>query len=145
VTRRGARKNELRRIRWEQVDTQAGLIRLSAAQTKGKKPRTLPIYGEMSRWLERQRESCPAGSVWVFHGTHNCPVANHLNGWAEACERAGVPGLLFHDLRRSAVRNMNQDKVAMEISGHRTRSVFDRYNIVDVADLGRRQAAGRVR
>src|ERR1019366_36352 len=69
----GARKNELRRIRWEQVDSETGLIRLSAGQTKGKKPRTLPIYGDMPRWLERQRESCPAGSIWVFHGTHNCP------------------------------------------------------------------------
>jgi len=56
----GARKNELRRIQWEQVDVEAGLIRLSAGQTKGKKPRTLPIYGDMRRWLERQRESCPA-------------------------------------------------------------------------------------
>src|ERR1017187_6818465 len=94
----GARKNELRRIWWAQVDSEAGLIRLSAGQTKGKKPRTLPIYGDMRRWLERQRESCPASSTWVFHGTHNCPVGNHLNGWAEACERAGVADLLFHDL-----------------------------------------------
>ena len=43
----GARKNELRRIWWAQVDSEAGLIRLSAGQTKGKKPRTLPIYGDM--------------------------------------------------------------------------------------------------
>ena len=135
----GARKNELRRMRWPQVDLDGGAIRLPASQTKTKKPRTLPIYGDMRRWLEHQRATCPADCVWVFHGARNHPVDNHLNGWPEACERAGQPGLLFHDLRRSAVRNMKragiQDKVAMEISGHRTRSVFDRYNIIDEADL----------
>jgi integrase len=135
----GARKNELRRIRWEQVDFDNGLIRLAAGQTKAKRPRVLPIYGDMRRWLKRQRESCPEDSAWVFHGTHNCPVDNHLNGWKEACERANVPGLLFHDLRRSAVRNMKragiQDVEAMRISGHLTRAIFDRYNIVDEADL----------
>jgi integrase len=135
----GARKNELRRIQWDQVDFAAGLIRLPGSQTKTKKARTLPIYGDMLRWLEHQRAICPAGCVWVFYGSRNQPVDNHLNGWAEACERAGMPGLLFHDLRRSAVRNMKragiQDKVAMEITGHRTRSVFDRYNIIDESDL----------
>lgn len=136
----GTRKGELRKIRWEQVDFEARLIRLIAAQTKGKKPRTLPIYGDMERWLRVQRETA-CGSPWVFHGTPKSkPVSSKLYGWAEACERAGLGGLLFHDLRRSAVRNMKragiQDKVAMEISGHKTRSVFDRYNIVDEGDIG---------
>ena len=121
----GARKNELRRLRWDQVDFESRLIRLSAVQTKAKKPRTLPIYGDMGRWLEHQCETLPQGSSWVFHGANNRPVDNHLNGWTEACD--------------SAVRNMKragiQDRVAMEISGHRTRSIFDRYNIVDDADL----------
>jgi len=135
----GARKNELRRIQWDQVDLTGGVIRLLASQTKTKKARTLPIYGDMWRWLEHQRTTCPAGCVWVFHGARMHPVDNHLNGWSEACQRAGLPKLLFHDLRRSAVRNMKragiQDKVAMDISGHRTRSVFDRYNIIDEADV----------
>jgi integrase len=125
------------------VDFESDLIRLSAGQTKAKKARTLPIYGDMRRWLEHQRETLPQGSTWVFHGAKNRSVDNHLNGWHEACDKAGVTGLLFHDLRRSAVRNMKragiQDRVAMEISGHRTRSIFDRYNIVDDADL---QSAG---
>ena len=135
----GARKNELRRIQWSWVDFQAGLIRLPGAVTKNKKPRTLPIYGDMRRWLDRQKETCPADCVWVFHGAKKHPVDAHLNGWSEACERADMPGLLFHDLRRSAVRNMKkaglQDLEAMRISGHLTRNVFDRYNIIDEEDL----------
>jgi integrase len=136
----GARKGELRKVRWEQVDFDAALLRLSAGQTKGKKARTLPIYGDMERWLRFQQNDCPNGCPWVFFGAHKQAVSLHLPGWKKACERAGLPGLLFHDLRRSAVRNMKragvQDKVAMEISGHKTRAIFDRYNITDEGDIG---------
>ena len=135
----GTRKGELRQIRWEQVDFEAGLIRLEQGQTKGKRPRTLPIYGEMDWWLWRQKNDAIPDCPWVFHWRGG-KVGAHLDGWHEACERAGLTGLLFHDLRRAAVRNMKRagisDNVAMAISGHRTNAIFRRYDIVDENDLG---------
>ena len=63
----GTRKGELRKTRWEQVDLEAHTIRLRAAQTKGKTARSLPIYGDMERWLLYQQESSAPDCPWVFH------------------------------------------------------------------------------
>lgn len=137
----GVRLGELRQLQWSQVDTAAGEIRLSGPQTKNKKPRTLPIYGDMGTWLEWQRESTAQkwpGCPWVFHYRGN-PISGHVPGWRDGCKAADMPALLFHDLRRSAVRNMERAgiprTVAMSISGHKTESVYRRYDIVSKQDL----------
>lgn len=81
----------------------------------------------------------------ISKGSPDCPFLIQCDGrqvsesgwkknWATACEAAGVPNALFHDLRRTALTNMIEagfsEKEAMEISGHKTRHVFDRYHIV---------------
>ena len=132
----GMRSGEILKLKWTQIEWEQNLLNLSRRQTKNKKARKAPIYGELREWLERayaQRDSDFIVS-WKGHA-----ISETKTAWKAAAERAGLKGQLVHDLRRTAVRNMVRagipEKLAMEISGHKTRNVFERYNISDERDL----------
>jgi integrase len=77
---------------------------------------------------------------FVFHRDGK-PIKDYYTGWWGAIRRAGLKDRLPHDLRRSAARNYVRagahERTVMAILGHKTRSMFDRYNIVSEADLAR--------
>ena len=140
------RKNEALLIDWMQVNLERRLILLEEEQTKNGEPRVIPLPNVLVALLKKIEPKIGP----VFDGT------NLRTEWARACTAAGLgkmeeqasesgwtwfkyTGLLVHDLRRSAVRNLRiagvPENVAMKISGHKTRSVFDRYNIVSTEDV----------
>jgi integrase len=134
----GVRLGELLAWRWEQVDWQQGFVTLNAEETKNGYARVVPIpSGDMHDWLKwahGQSNECKQ----VFNNTGE-PIKDFRWAWKQACKAAEVPDLKFHDLRRTAVRNMRRagvpQVVRMRITGHRTDSMECRYNILDVEDI----------
>lgn len=130
----GLRRGALLRIRWSQVDLNANTIWMDGCrQNRKPEPIAVPIYGDMKKFLSIQ----PRTSEFLL-ARGSKPILDFRESWDVACARAGVPDLLFHDLRRTAVRNLRRagipESVIMKITGHRTRSVFERYNITDHTD-----------
>jgi integrase len=76
---------------------------------------------------------------WVFHHRDGRPIAEFKRSRKTACKKAGVPGRTLHDFRRTATRNMVRagipERVAMMLTGHKTRSIIERYNITFGTDL----------
>jgi integrase len=134
----GMRLGEILMIRWDQVDFEAGSITLDKGETKNDDARSVPITeGDMRELLMAAKAQGP-GSTWVFN-RRGVRIKSFRGAWIEACKRAGVPTLTFHDLRRTAVRNMRRagipQVVRMKISGHKTDSMERRNSIVDAQDL----------
>jgi integrase len=156
------RRGELATLTWADVDRAGGVIRLRPEHSKNGRGRTVATEGDLDAIIERRAEARvipgkdgePARvAALVFHRGGR-PIRDFRGAWATACIEAGlsrvdgtnadgserrVPTRLFHDLRRSGVRNMVRagvrERVAMEVSGHKTRAVFDRYNITSEDDL----------
>jgi integrase len=146
----GWRLGEILGVTWNAVDREGGEIRLYTS--KNGAGRVVPLEGELAgliekRWTEREFTS-KAGATRisdrVFHWRGR-PVHKITRPWREACLKAGLTGRLFHDFRRTAARDMIRagipQSVAMSITGHRTISMFLRYNITSVEDM--RQAIRR--
>ena len=148
----GWRKNEILTLRWNQVDVDNRIVKLDPGTTKSREGRTVVLEGELLELIEQQWERRVVAAIpnrspallcqYVFH-RRGRPIKDFSDAWERACQAVGLEGRIFHDFRRTAVRNMVRagvpERVAMMISGHKTRSVFDRYNIVSEDDL--KQAA----
>jgi len=133
----GMRRGELLAIRVEQVDLEQGFITLRASETKGGKARVVPIFdGDMETFIRAAIAESQDGYLFTRKGRK---ILNFKGAWKAACDEAGLPGFLFHSLRRTAVRNLRRAGVSqivrMSISGHRTDSMERRYNIVDTEDV----------
>ena len=141
----GMRYGEVRSLKWKYV--KGDVIELQAEDAKGdgdeENARSIPMVGkDLAGILERRKaarqvkaDGTTTLAALIFHHDGRA-IVDIRKAWKSACKKAGVPGRLFHDLRRSAVKNLDEAgvsrDVAMSISGHKTQAMYTRYNIADV-------------
>ncbi|MCP3876011.1 MAG: site-specific integrase [Desulfobacteraceae bacterium] len=130
-------------LTWDKVDLKNDVIQLEASDTKDKEPRKVPISKELIQYLLDLPKGLHNNHVFLYQGK---PIKDIRTGLINACKKAGVlygqkvkEGFIFHDLRHTFNTNMRKagvsESVIMEITGHSTRQMFDRYNTVDNDDI----------
>jgi integrase len=142
--------DEVLPLTWSQVDLEAETLRLPQGGSKNGDGRLVYLTPELRaglaaqlarvRTIERELARVIPHAFPALRGPTRGEPRKSINWtWRRACQRAGVPCKWKHDLRRTAARNMVNagvsERVAMTITGHRTRSTFDRYHIVSPGDL----------
>ena len=146
----GMRKGEILSLTWDKIDMKNRVIKLEATDTKDKEPRSIPIADGLYDTLKAIPRGIHDNHVFQYKGK---PVKDIRAGLKRACRDAGIPygrfvkdGFVFHDLRHSFNTHMRKagvpESVIMEITGHSTREMFDRYNTIDQED--RQQAVAQM-
>jgi len=138
----GMRKGEIASLRWEDVN--GDVICLRAENAKNGTARVIPMEGELAALLARRKAARQVKvnetvmlSALIFHRQGES-IREFRKSWATACKKAGIKRI-FHDLRRSACKNMLaagvSQRTAMILSGHKTDSMWRRYALVEENDL----------
>ena len=134
----GWRRGEIRNLKWRDVERNAGVIRLHPELSKNRQGRTLVLDASLKELIERRwkARNVPLGGggerlvAFVFH-VRGKQIGDFRKTWENARKVAGLTGRKLHDLRRTVVRNPTRagvpERVAMSVTGHETRAVFDRY------------------
>jgi integrase len=138
--------SEVLTLTWNQVNLREGHIRIDPGVTKGGEGRQFPVTSALRKVLKRREQDKRDGCALVFHvDGEQIHRRTFHKAWTAARDKAELPGQIPHDLRRSAVRNLERAgiprKVAMQMVGHRTESIYRRYHIVaesDIHDAGAR-------
>ena len=152
-------QSEVLTLTLSQVDLEAGTLRLDPGSTKNDDGRIVYLTPELQRLIAEQLERVKTLSrklervvPYLFPHPHRkgryagTRLLDFKTAWLKACKDANVVGMIRHDFRRTAVRNLVNagvpERVAQTMTGHKTRSVFDRYHIVSPNDL--KEAAKRL-
>ena len=134
----GWRSKELRDLKVRQVEPETKSIRLYRSQSKNKAGRLMKLPAECWEIVARYMQGKNPDDYLITR-SNGLPIRSIKDGWREIANRAGLPGMLFHDLRRTAARNMLRTgvsaSVVMEILGWKSFAMLQRYDIVSEADL----------
>jgi integrase len=134
----GWRKSPVRNLEWKEIDIHGRAARLKAEDSKNGEPWVLPLSGRLWEIIQQRAKARRLDCPYVFHQAGK-KIGDFRKAWGTACKKAGLEGLLIHDLRRCAARNLSRagvsEQVAMKIMGHKTPSMYRRYRIIDEAEL----------
>lgn len=127
----GMRASEILGLSWNEIYFRDRVIRLSGYRTKSGEGRTIPMFPVVVELLQRIPRAIHTNNVFLYNGK---PIGSIKRAFATACNKSEVENLWFHDLRRTFITEMAKagypERLIMAITGHKTRSAFDRYRRV---------------